>query len=402
MNRVFLIGAGFSKALANAPQASNLIKSIYEYSNDKEKLYGHSEDWSSHRNYFHKLLHYLHETTQPLIKRLENDDTKEIINKDFDKFLYGVNIEFLCSLLDLHIKHPFIPEAEGVDLQGCPIPFLREFYSLELEGALKFIMHTTLELLLEENLKIEEATFRKMASFFEPGDGIISFNYDLLTEQLLWQQNLWNPFDGYGFEFKTGGNEEFPETQIRVIKIHGSINWRAPDSFFHPNLELSIEHPFFEKALFDGLKITESHFAKKKYRPYPLYSHVILPTFIKAPEYNWEIQLIENARNLCREAKEVFILGYSCPNADYIANLLFADMNKESKITIVLWEKNKEVAKELAEKLTTKFNFKRENIVNEDTRIEEWVNNNFGYESYKKYLEDKKLMEAIIKAPNNP
>ncbi|MHA1252499.1 MAG: hypothetical protein ACTSRP_21115 [Candidatus Helarchaeota archaeon] len=301
--------------------------------------------------------------------------------------------------MDLHIKHYFIPEAKGVDLQGCPIPYIHGFHKLELESALKFIMHHMLELLLEENLEVNSTLFDKMSKFFQEGDMIINFNYDLIVDKMLWQRKLWNPFDGYCIDFHKYKNKEVFElkkSKIKMIKIHGSINWRLPDIFFHPNLELAIDHPFKDEPLFEGLKSPKSMYNKEKYRQYPLDSHVILPTFAKAPQYRWEMQLINKSINFCRKADEIYILGYSVPEVDYITNLLFLEMKKDVEIKIIIWNEFNDAAVKLGKRLIKKYGFQEKNMVFENTRIEEWIENDFNFIAHDKYLKEQDDIELLL------
>lgn len=397
MSRLFIIGAGFSKAIANAPVANNMLKAIWQKSLLADEEYKHRGDWPIDRSAFIKILTYFHYSIQELIHWLEENDNHKILNKNFEDFLESLNIEFVCSYLDLLSKHYFIPKVKGVDMQGCPIPYIHSFHKDELESALKFINHHMLDLLLPDNLEIDRDLFNKMADIFTDNDNFISFNYDLLIEQMLWHRKLWNPFDGYGFEFDRNGNEDVFKSKTKVIKIHGSINWRSPDRFFHPNLELAIDHPFKDKPLFEGLKIPKSIVDKTKYRPYPLYSHIILPTFMKTPQYNWEIKLIEDSIKYCQKSDEIYILGYSAPDADYVANILFSEFNKNSKIYIVLWNSSENIALNMRNKLVEKYGIRKENIIHENTKIEQWIKNEFDFSSYKKYLEDKKIMDELIK-----
>ncbi len=244
---------------------------------------------------------------------------------------------------------------------------------------------------------MNESIFNKMSSFFKENDMIINFNYDLIVDQMLWSRKLWNPFDGYGFTFDRDGNKKIPKSRIKMVKIHGSINWRSPDIFFHPNLELAIDHPFKDKPLFEGLKIPKSKYNKQKYRQYPLYSHIILPTFAKSPQYIWEMQLIKNAINFCRKAEEIYILGYSVPDADYITNLLFFEINKEAKINIILWDRTDNAAVQLGKRLSKKYGFKSKNMVYENSPIEKWIENDFKFIAYKEYLEKQADIEQILK-----
>lgn len=398
MPRLFIIGAGFSKAIANAPLANGFIKAIYKKSLNEEEKYKHTNEWAKDKDAFIKILKLFHDTVQGLINRFEKSNRK-ILNREFEVFLDTLNVEFACSFLDLHIRHCFIPKAKDEDMSGCPIPYIHNFFQSELESALKFINHYILDLLLTENLSIDTDVFNKMADYFREDDKIISFNYDLLVEQMLWKRKLWNPFTGYdGFEFKKNGNEHVHDSKTNVIKIHGSINWRSPDIFFHPDLELAIDHPFKNQPLFEGLHISKSNFDKEKYKQYPLHSYIVLPTFMKSPQYNWEISLINNSLDFCKSSDEIYILGYSMPDVDYITNLLFSTMKKDSRINIVLWDKDEDVALKLSKKLVEKYGFRMENITHENTRIEEWIYNDFKFLSYKKYLEDQKFIERIIKA----
>jgi len=218
-------------------------------------------------------------------------------------------------------------------------------------------MHHILDLLLEENLEVNATLFDKMSSYFQEKDMIINFNYDLLVDKMLWQKQLWNPFDGYGFEFDKGKNKNVLKSKIKMIKIHGSINWRSPDIFFHPNLELAIDHPFKDEPLFEGLKIPKSLYDKEKYRQYPLYSHVILPTFAKSPQYIGEMQLISNSINFCRTADEI-----------------------------------------LGERLIKKYGFKDKNMVYENTPIEKWIENDFNFIAYDEYLKEQADIEQILES----
>ncbi len=396
MSRLFIIGAGFSKALADAPLANGFIKAIYDETLNQDMKYQHAGEWRSDRTAFQKLLKHFHESTTKLVESLEQNDSKKILNRDFESFLESLNIEFLCSFLDLHITHCFIPLAKGVNLQGCPIPLVNGFHQYELKSALKFIKHHMLELLLEENLSLNTSAFDKMSDFFREGDNVISFNYDLLIEQMLWKRKLWNPFDGYGFEFKRNGNEDVHESRITIIKVHGSINWRSPDILFHPDLQLAISHPFKDEPLFEGLKIENSIHNKTKYIEYPICSHVILPTFAKSPRYNWELRIVNKALEFCRNAEEVYILGYSFPEADYITNLLFSEMNHDACLKIILWDKNKDVAKELRSKIIKKYSIENENVKHENSSIESWINSGFEFTAYERYLKEQAEMEQVL------
>lgn len=79
-------------------------------------------------------------------------------------------------------------------------------------------------------LRRQAATRAGYASFarggFQPGDAVITFNYDDAVETALKSVGKWKVWDGYGFTIRE------PETIDRgspslVLKLHGSVNWWA-------------------------------------------------------------------------------------------------------------------------------------------------------------------------------
>jgi hypothetical protein len=56
----------------------------------------------------------------------------------------------------------------------------------------------------------------------QPGDTVITFNYDQACERSLKEAALWEISDGYGFEL---GIDAIPTSTVRVLKLHGSTNW---------------------------------------------------------------------------------------------------------------------------------------------------------------------------------
>jgi len=69
----------------------------------------------------------------------------------------------------------------------------------------------------------------------EPGDTVITTNWDTLAERTLMDADKWLPTDGYGFpvtiETPASPRSQEPPTlltggsQVKVLKIHGSIGW---------------------------------------------------------------------------------------------------------------------------------------------------------------------------------
>jgi len=56
----------------------------------------------------------------------------------------------------------------------------------------------------------------------QPGDVVITLNYDLALERELRRAGLWEIGDGYGFSL---GIDGIPRSQVTILKLHGSANW---------------------------------------------------------------------------------------------------------------------------------------------------------------------------------
>jgi hypothetical protein len=109
---------------------------------------------------------------------------------------------------------------------------------------------------------------------------------------------------------------------------------------------------------------------------------------MKTPQYNWEISLINDSIKRAKNANEVYLLGYSVPDADYISNLIFSEMNKKAKIYIILWDGSAypNPVDDLREKLIKRYRFNKNQIIHKHSIIEDWLANNFRYLEYEKNI----------------
>jgi hypothetical protein len=65
------------------------------------------------------------------------------------------------------------------------------------------------------------SAYSKFAERVQPGDVVITFNYDDSLERELKRLGKWDIWQGYGFRVGNSGRA----TQVPVLKLHGSINW---------------------------------------------------------------------------------------------------------------------------------------------------------------------------------
>jgi len=389
MNRVFVIGAGFSKALADAPLATELFEIIYRNAQVRDDNDRPQRDLD--RRDFNTVVNYLQQEAKPLLDYLQRDGTKVKTCEGIPN-LFPIHIEYLCTILDLNIERPFVPQGIGADLKGCPIPYMRGLMVEHLRGARQFIQHQIVELLLPEQLSPKIDLLHKLLSLIEPHDTIITFNYDILLEQVLWQNGVWNPVDGYGIG-KIHHREEIhsslKESKVTVIKLHGSVNWSTP-SWSGGEIEILTTHPLTNEPLFDALNVASK-------RPIPKWkyifnSHVILPTFLKTARHRWELHMIRLAAQALSKADEIFILGYSFPEADAMANFVFAQVRSDVQIRII----NLEQPRELANRFIERFGVISNNIIYEQSYIEDWITNDFKYTAYEKELDKFTEMKELF------
>jgi hypothetical protein len=62
----------------------------------------------------------------------------------------------------------------------------------------------------------------------EPGDVVITFNYDCLIETVLHQLGMWELRDGYGIDLAEDHSklgESRASSLVQVLKLHGSAGW---------------------------------------------------------------------------------------------------------------------------------------------------------------------------------
>jgi hypothetical protein len=390
MSRTLILGAGFSKALAEAPLADELTGLIYEKAVKGEL--GDVIGWYDGQVEFLNIIDGLIKTIEHGFNLLERDGTK-IKNRSGKELISSINIEHLCTLIDLNINRPFIPKGEGIDLQSCPIPFMQDMYVHRLEDARRFILHYLVQLLLPESLKPKTKLLKKFIQFLKPDDTIITFNYDIILEQFLWREGLWNPVDGYVVgrieENSINNIENLKESKIQILKIHGSINWQPPGFFETSDIKILLGHPYTGAPFFHNMRLN-----KNLYRPvlrHLLESYLVVPTFMKEYSSQWEQKLIKHAFKKISESEEIISIGYSFPQADSFTNFLMTQIPNTCYVKIVDL-----TADELADRLSENYQINRLNIVNEQIGIEEWILNDFKDVKYKEYQKEQKEIQELI------
>jgi len=349
--RTFLIGAGFSKAVANAPLMKELWSSFEDvYINEK------NNSKSNNRVYWFEKL-------DEFVNNIENLAYSQL-SKDTKKIEEGVreNLEYLFTLIDIHSLYSadFNFRSKKNNIEPYPvIPF--EFISKgelsELRKILLTYLYITFEELEENNL------LNYFASIIDDSDEIITFNYDLLIEKALWRKDIWSPCKGYVgvSDFLVEKDYEYLKragkiSLIKLHKMHGSISWDIPYKICNnKTIKIKLENDngqFYYENL-NNIISRDPKFNQKNESYLGKHSPPwILPSFVKPFDNNQIYKIWKSAIEKISKTKELVIIGYSFRPEDTNSQLLLANLSSESKVILV--DPNEEVKIRLENKFDHK------------------------------------------------
>lgn len=366
-SRVFVFGAGVSKAVAGAPVMSELFSKMKERYEQEKSLPDGLERNMRIREF---------KRIQEFIEKLERKAKKrfgEIEKKGGITIKRGIreNIEYLITLLDIHTEYGAMFEFEKLDADVSP------FQIIPLEGVgrdemaeVRSCLNTYLYLSLC-NLNEQKPILKK---FFEEqlraNDHLITFNYDVLIERTLLEEQKWSLGGGYvGVEqLKSGYNESALKSATgcsayKILKLHGSITWvqEGPREIDINNPPVITLHKWDSSPFFPSLgRILNRRpeGARPTWLP-PSY----VKTFSNAP---FLINIWREAQRILTQARRLVLLGYSFPEVDSQSQLLLASLPDGCSILIV--DPDADAIKMRMDKL-----FQFPDISVKNMRFEEWV-----------------------------
>lgn len=157
---------------------------------------------------------------------------------------------------------------------------------------------------------------RRWTDLLEPHDTLISFNWDLLHESVLWRAGKWHVADGYGFQCFDLAEE--PHSAIRLLKLHGSVNWAQRDE---RDLQPGVVH---KATFFPG--VLDDHRVFEKGRGDWSDGHrLIVPSYLKDISGNrLLVDIWRQAAAMLEQATELIVIGSQLNPADAPARVLFA------------------------------------------------------------------------------
>jgi hypothetical protein len=195
---------------------------------------------------------------------------------------------------------------------------------------------------------------KKFGEKLRCNDIIITFNYDVFLEQYLCEKlKIWSPFGGYGPIVRcevpsNHGNENSNKKNIIILKPHGSINF----------IEVPILDINKEEYTWIGLEIRQEIFPSLNCNiSYGLGQGscaLILPTYFQQSFPVQFLKLYHLAEELIKKTKKI-IIGYSLPPEDAKANELFSfiEPNKyiENREILIINGNDSEITKKRIEKM---------------------------------------------------
>jgi hypothetical protein len=218
MSSLFIIGAGFSKP-ANFPLGNELFSELIELAKLR-RLYANvlKPDIEIY-------LQYLSDTRGHTIS--ENE----------------INFEDFISYLD--IEHfLWLQGSDTMTDQGNQS-------QLVIRNLIALALYLKAESITDAELDL----YRKFARNLAPGDLIISFNYDTLLETVFEETDV--PYRLFPTRLvnagKFGGEVKYPEEEVVLLKVHGSIDWfdktgfiRSLEDLHDRGFDMTPRHPVFK------------------------------------------------------------------------------------------------------------------------------------------------------------
>jgi hypothetical protein len=179
------------------------------------------------------------------------------------------------------------------------------------------------------------AYLRTLVQELEPGDVIVTLNWDTTVERTLLELGRWSPADGYGFSKKFRDADEFGQgsslgsllnpSEIVVLKLHGSVGWRSGSPH-----ELLFDNLYLQYLLPVELGATVIDFDARAFHD-TLPHALAYPSFLKRFENRFILDIWRQADEALNKATAVEIWGYSLPPSDSAMRVLLLSLRSRAQ-----------------------------------------------------------------------
>jgi hypothetical protein len=330
--KVLILGAGASKA-AGYPLASELMPAIKD-DVQKSKNLQLADAWARWEQTVN--------TAIGPLRLLLNDPNPEVALSALDLCAIAKNKELQQAVLPQHIGNVVSNTLGGfaVPLDWFTSP--DHAWLFNADTALFRLIDCLAEYLDWKNHDDcnnpgRRDYLRKRFEELNPGDAIITLNWDTTVERTLCEAGRWRPEDGYGFEKKLGRSNHLDEvgplpaelrkpSEIIVLKLHGSSGWKSAAE----------DHVYFDSDFLQSLPLSSAGEAPIVVDPSkPPYEEgrpmIAYPSFLKTLN-NLQLRTIwTRADEVLRQASEIDVWGYSLPLSDSAVRALFNILRSRSE-----------------------------------------------------------------------
>jgi len=170
---------------------------------------------------------------------------------------------------------------------------------------------------------------------YKKGVTIITTNWDTLVEEYC--RRLEIPVDHcFNSPYVSPQKNESNDYSIKLIKLHGSINWLRCQNCGGIN---KYDESLAASSLFDDDSKEKCMICNKKKKTYStnMFPEIITPTMTKSFSSQLYINLWNTAGKELRSSNKIVFIGYSLPIADYdFRYLLQRNTKTNAKIDVVL------------------------------------------------------------------
>jgi len=263
----------------------------------------------------------------------------------FQKFMYLIDNNYLerdqfKNLFDFLRKYYFFGESslrnEELDIEEVLTILDLEPDDSEFQQARNELIEMIF-LTLNKILYGERCPYhKKLAENLEPSDTVITFNWDLLLDNVL-AENANINYSGHFARFYRNGRwcNNNMYTGVKLLKLHGSLNW-----MFCKSCRRNYCYILSGKVGADQIVNPEDPRTKCPQCARQMKPIIIPPTLAKQYKNELLDELWQEALVKLKDADEIIIIGYSLPVTDFKAKWLFMKsvamrQNQLNKLTVV-------------------------------------------------------------------
>jgi hypothetical protein len=356
MGKVYILGAGFSKS-AGLPLAGELLGELKTFAYEEPKVISlgdPQENWEG----FAEAVSALAERMLGVPMRVEEFPDLELLLTSMDWYT-----KLQDGALQTASRLGITPEQRNAALSLLDNVPVGQFTAAHRK--ISWLLSDYFQSLVYLTVRTER--FRQQCvhidqfarEVVQPGDTVITFNYDTLVESFLCEARKWLPHDGYGVHLPLGYEPfgqsevstddlplrlpELPASPVKVLKLHGSASWvkNGDTLLLNPDFLNYLDHRWRHPAI-EALVI-EDDVLKGNLRNMAAFPRdrgdgrpaAIIPTYLKTYAEPPYADLWRAASAALTTAEEVVVIGYSLPKADVAAQTLMLSVPESTPFTVV-------------------------------------------------------------------